>query len=141
MDNRITIITLGVKDLKGMREFYSNVLGLPEHPSTNISIVFYQMNGFRLSLYPRDLLADDAGLKSTGSGFKGFTLSQNLRSEKEVDETISKLRSKGVKILKDPQKVFWGGYSGYFQDPEGNLWEVAYNPYMKLDENGVEIQD
>ena len=107
MENRISIITIGVKDIEGMRDFYSNILGLPEHPSTNKGIIFYQMNGFRLSLYPQDLLADDAGLKSTGSGFRSFTLSHNLRSEKEVDDLITELRKTGLRSLRSLKK-----YSG-----------------------------
>jgi len=81
-------------------------------------------------------LADDAQISPEGSGFSGFTLAHNMRSEAEVDALIEELKEKGVKIVKEPQKVFWGGYSSYFADPDDFLWEVAYNPYSKFDEDG-----
>ena len=84
-------------------------------------------------MYSRNELAKDASVDSVGSGFKGFSISYNARSEKDVDDLIKGLRDKGVKIVKEPQKVFWGGYSSYIADPDGNLWEIAYNPYLKND--------
>ena len=92
-----------------------------------------------LSLYGRKALAEDATVSENGSGFKGFTLAYNTRSEDEVDKLIEGLRSKGVKIVKEPQKVFWGGYSSYISDPDNNLWEIAFNPYMIPDE--MQIRD
>jgi hypothetical protein len=92
--------------------------------------VFFELNGIHLSLYNRKSLAEDATVDESGSGFKGFTLSHNVGSEKEVDDMINYLRNKGVTIVKEPQKVFWGGYSSYFADPDGTLWEVAYNPFL-----------
>lgn len=89
-----------------------------------------------LGLYPRALLAEDALTSPQGSGFSGITLAHNTRSESEVDEIIRDLKDKGVKIVKEPQKVFWGGYSSYFADPDGYLWEVAYNPFFPFDESG-----
>ena len=89
-----------------------------------------------LAIYPREKLAEDAMIHPEGSGFSGFTLAYNARSEAEVDEIIADLKSKGVKIVKEPQKVFWGGYSSYFADPDDNRWEVAYNPYFEFDEKG-----
>jgi uncharacterized glyoxalase superfamily protein PhnB len=89
-----------------------------------------------LALYPRDLLAEDAVVSPQGSGFSGMTLAYNAGSEAEVDEIIKDLKSKGVKIIKEPQKVFWGGYSSYFADPDDFRWEVAYNPFLAFDENG-----
>ena len=89
-----------------------------------------------LAIYPREKLAEDAVIAPEGAGFSGFTLACNARSESEVDAIISDLKSKGVKIVKEPQKVFWGGYSSYFADPDDNRWEVAYNPYFQFDENG-----
>ena len=82
-----------------------------------------------LALFPREELAKDATVPSKGSGFAGFTLAYNAKSEVEVDEIIRDLKARGVKILKEPQKVFWGGYSSYFADPDGFRWEVAYNPH------------
>ena len=89
-----------------------------------------------LSLFPRKELAKDATVPSEGNGFRSFSLAHNLRSEQEVDALFVELTSKGVAILKQPQKVFWGGYSGYVADPDGNLWEIAYNPFLPLDNNG-----
>ncbi len=89
-----------------------------------------------LALFARESLAEDALTSPHGSGFSGITLAYNARSESEVDEIISDLRSKGVKIAKDPQKVFWGGYSSYFVDPDDYHWEVAYNPFFPFDESG-----
>ena len=89
-----------------------------------------------MALFPRDELAKDALVSSEGSGFAGFTMAHNVNSEKEVDDVIADLKSKGVKITKEPQKMFWGGYSSYFADPDGFLWEVAYNPFFPFDENG-----
>ena len=82
-----------------------------------------------LSIYQREKLSEDAQIESEGNGFVGFTLTYNAQSESEVDGIIGDLKSKGVKILKEPQKVFWGGYNFYFADPDGNRWEVAYNPF------------
>jgi len=97
---------------------------------SNKDIVFYQLNGIFLSLYSKNELAKDALVDSTGNGFKGFTLSYNAMTKNEVDEIIHNLRNKGVKIIKEPQKVFWGGYSSYIADPDDNLWEIAFNPFL-----------
>ena len=86
-----------------------------------------------LSLYPREELAKDATVDAAGSGFKGFTLAHNLGSGQEVDALIASLKSKGIKPVKEPQKVFWGGYSSYIADPDGFLWEIAHNPFLKND--------
>ena len=136
MQSRITLITLGVSDLKKSRAFYENAFGWKPLPASDDNIVFFQLNGLQLALFPDHALAEDAGVPEKGSGFKKFSLAHNLRSEKEVDELIADLELKGVKIVKRPQKVFWGGYSSYVADPDGNLWEFAFNPYMKLDANG-----
>jgi uncharacterized protein len=89
-----------------------------------------------VSLYLRDALAEDAAIPAEGNGFGGMALAHNTRSEREVDEIIADLKSKGVTILKPPQKAFWGGYHAYFADPDGNPWEVAYNPYFEFDSGG-----
>ena len=136
MEQRLTIITLGVADLKTAAAFYENTFGWKRTPASNEHIVFYQLNGMLLSLFPKTSLAEDAKSDVMGTGFKGFTLAYNTRSEKEVDELIEKLRKQGVQIVKEPQKVFWGGYSSYVADPDGNLWEIAYNPFLPLDEKG-----
>jgi catechol 2,3-dioxygenase-like lactoylglutathione lyase family enzyme len=136
MQQRLTIIGLGVSDLKQSTHFYETAFGWTKIAASNNFITFFQLNGILLSLYPNDKLAEDATVDAEGSGFKGFTLAHNLRSEQEVDELIETLRTKGVTIVKEPQKVDWGGYSSYVSDLDGNLWEIAYNPFMTMDEKG-----
>ena len=130
MEQRITIITLGASDLTLLTSFYEEKFGWKKMPSSTEDITFFKLNGIILSLYPRDKLAEDATVDQNGAGFKGFTLAYNTGSEEEVDNIISDLQRQGVKIVKPPQKVFWGGYSSYITDPDGNLWEIAYNPYL-----------
>jgi len=96
---------------------------------SNDNIIFYQLNGIILSIYEWNKLAEDATVDSFGGGFKGFTLSYLTRSEKEVNDLTQCLREKGVRIIKEPQKVFWGGYHSYIADPDGNLWEIAFSQY------------
>lgn len=135
MNQHLHIVTLGVKDLEISRKFYAETLGWNiARPQEGVA--FFQAGGVVLALFPRDELAKDALVSAEGSGFPGFSLAYNTRSEEEVDEIIRGLKSKGVKILKEPQKVFWGGYHAYFADPDGYLWEVAYNPFFPFDENG-----
>jgi len=136
MEQRLTIITLGVSDIAVASDFYENKLGWKRHGNSMGDIVFFMLNGIQLALYPVKELAKDATVPAKGNGFKGFTIAHNLRSEKEVDELIAELKSKGVKVVKEPQKVFWGGYSSYIEDPDGNLWEIAFNPYLGLDNKG-----
>lgn len=130
MEQRITLITLGVADLQVSANFYELILGWKRSPMSSENIVFFELKGVFLSLYERVALAEDATVDAAGSGFKGFTLAHNVGSEKAVDDLINDLRIKGVTIVKEPQKVFWGGYSSYFADPDGNLWEVAFNLYL-----------
>ena len=136
MEQRLTIIGLGVEDLNTSSDFYENIFGWKKTKSSNENIVFFQLNGILLSLYPREKLAEDATVSAIGSGFKSFTLAFNTRTKEEVDERIKTLKAKGVKIVKEPEEVFWGGYSSYIADPDGNLWEIAFNPFLPLDENG-----
>ena len=136
MDQHLHIITLGVRDFKSSFEFYSKTLDWKPSKNSNDDIAFFQAGGVVLAIYPREKLAEDAMVSPEGSGFAGFTLAYNARSESEVDEIITNLRSKGVKIVKEPQRVFWGGYSSYFADPDDHCWEVAYNPFFAFDENG-----
>jgi predicted lactoylglutathione lyase len=136
MEQRLTIITLGVSDLKKSTEFYESKFGWKKSESSSEYISFFTLNGIQLALYGRNELAEDATINSNGDGFKGFTLAYNTKSEKEVDQTIKELREKGVKIIKEPQKVNWGGYSSYVSDLDGNLWEIAFNPFLGLDEKG-----
>ncbi|MEM9362840.1 MAG: VOC family protein [Bacteroidota bacterium] len=136
MEQRLTILTLGVSDLEKLTHFYENLFGWIKSDSSNEHITFFTLNGIVLSLYEKNELAQDANVDSKGNGFKGFTLAYNTRSENEVNDIIENLREKGVKIVKEPQKVHWGGYSSYISDLDGNLWEIAFNPYLKLDEKG-----
>lgn len=136
MNQHLHLVTLGVRDLERSKKFYTEILGWKPSNASNDGVVFLQAGGVALSLFPRKELAKDALISPEGNGFSGFSLAYNAQSEAEVDEIISDLKSKGVKILKEPQKVFWGGYSSYFADPDNNCWEVAYNPFFPFDENG-----
>ena len=141
MNQNLHIITLGVRDFKTSYEFYTKTLGWKPSSTSNDDIAFFQAGGVVVAIYPREKLAEDAVASPEGSGFSGFTLAYNARSESEVDEIIRDLKSKGVKIVKEPQKVFWGGYSSYFADPDDYRWEVAYNPFFPFDENGNQKLD
>ena len=136
MQPRLTLITLGVSDINRSRQFYENVFGWKALPMSNDHVVFLKLNGILLSLFGEKSLAEDAGVDSDGSGFRKFSLAHNLRSEKAVDELVQELRAGGARVVKEPQKVFWGGYSSYVADPDGNLWEIAFNPFLELDDNG-----
>lgn len=136
MQQRLTIVGLGVNDLQASNDFYENTFGWTKLPSSNEGITFIQLNGILLSLYPKGKLAEDAGVSPEGTGFKAFSLAYNTRTREEVDEVFVELKQKGVKIVKEPEEVFWGGYSGYIADPDDNLWEIAFNPYLSLDEMG-----
>jgi catechol 2,3-dioxygenase-like lactoylglutathione lyase family enzyme len=134
MNQHLHLITLGVRDFQKSYEFYANLVGWKPASASGDDVAFFQAGGVVLAIYPREKLAEDALISSEGSGFSGVSLAYNARSESQVDEIINDLRSKGVKIVKEPQKVFWGGYSSYFADPDDYYWEVAYNPYFQFDE-------
>ena len=127
MKPRISMITLGVNDLEKSVKFYNKGLGFPKIDSSP-EVAFFTLNGSWLGLYGREALAEDAMVSSDGNGFNGFTLAHNVASEAEVDQVIEQALSAGATLAKPAQKVFWGGYSGYFKDPDGYLWEVAHNP-------------
>lgn len=128
MQPRISMITLGVDDLERSIAFYEKGLGFPrlESPPT---VAFFTLYGTWLGLYGREALAEDAGISHEGAGFNSFALAHNLASEAEVDQAMAEAVKAGAELVKQPQKVFWGGYSGYFKDPDGHLWELAYNPF------------
>jgi uncharacterized protein len=136
MNQHLHLVTLGVRDFETSKKFYTGILGWKPSSSSSDDTTFFQAGGVVVSIYQREKLAEDALVEPEGHGFPGFTLAYNAQSEAEVDEIISDLRSKGVKILKEPQKVFWGGYNSYFADPDGNCWEVAFNPFFPFDGNG-----
>ncbi|MCO6413907.1 MAG: VOC family protein [Thiogranum sp.] len=131
MKPRISMITLGVRDLAASVKFYEQGLGFPRMDSPP-EVAFFTLSGTWLGLYGRDALAEDATVPSQGSGFESFTLAHNVHSEAEVDEVVNQAVKAGATLVKPPQKVFWGGYSGYFADPDGHLWEVAYNPLFRV---------
>lgn len=135
MEQRVSIITLGVKDLSQSRQFYER-LGWRSSSASNESIVFFQAGGMALALYPRTELAADARVEAEGSGFSAFTLAYNTRSSEEVDSLLVAAEKAGAKLQKPAQEAFWGGYSGYFCDPDGFLWEVAWNPFFQIAKDG-----
>jgi catechol 2,3-dioxygenase-like lactoylglutathione lyase family enzyme len=149
MNPRISVITLGVADLARSKKFYVDGLGWKASAKSSSEkiafiyaggvssekIAFINAGGVILGLYPRDLLADDATLEP-GTGFGGVTLAQNVGSKAEVDVAIADAVKAGATLLKPAADTFWGGYSGYFADPDGHPWEVAFNPFWKLDDAG-----
>ena len=133
MEARISIITLGVTDLPRSVEFYRDGLGLPLFDQNTESIAFFQNRGTWLALYPRESLAADVGIAADGSGFSGVTLAHNVRTREEVDALLEVAVAAGATLVKPAEDTFWGGYSGYFADPEGYLWEVAWNPHFWIE--------
>ncbi len=141
MQARLSFLTLGVRDLERSRAFYRDTLGWALSPKSQAGIAFFQLNGFVLGLYPREALAEDAGVAADGHGFAGFSLSHNVAEKGDVDALLSELAAKSVRIVKPATDAFWGGRSGYFADPDGNLWEVAWNPGGYLDASGNFVLD
>lgn len=133
MKRKISLITLGVADLGKSLSFYRDGLGFGTHNYTEgDDVVFFEMEGTWLALYPKDKLAEDATVPPEGSGFTGITLAHNVGSKEEADTVFDMAISAGAAPIKKPQEVFWGGYSGYFADLDGYLWEVAFNPFTDL---------
>ncbi|MFD1514898.1 VOC family protein [Halomarina rubra] len=134
MEPHISIVTLGVTDLERSVRFYHEGLGLPmQSRAPDSDVAFFDLAGAWLSLYPRDLLAEDATVDPDGSGFAGVTVAHNVASPEAVDDVLAEAAAAGGDVVKLGQEVFWGGYSGYFADPDGHLWEVAWNPEFDLD--------
>ncbi len=135
MEQRMNIVTLGVSDLKRSREFYER-LGWRRSMAKSNDIVFFQMGGMALGLYPSDELAKDATVSEQGDGFRRFTLAYCARTREEVKTILEEAQKAGAKLVKPAQDVFWGGHSGYFADPDGFLWEVAWNPFFPVEKDG-----
>lgn len=129
MNPHISIITLGVSDLKVSTAFYESGLGLKKMNDLE-EITFFDMGGTLLGLYPRDKLAEDIGIPDGEVTFPSMTLAHNVESPEKVDAGLAEAVKAGAKLIKAGQEVFWGGYSGYFADPDGHYWEIAWNPHF-----------
>ncbi len=136
LDQRLTIVTLGVASVPAARLFYETLGWKASSASQGDDVAFFQMNGAALSLFGRAALAADAATSDSQPGFSGVTLAQNLDSPKAVDAAYAQALAAGATALKTPQTAFWGGYSGYFADPDGHIWELAHNPFFPLDADG-----
>jgi len=135
MEPRITLVTLGVADLDRARLFYET-LGWRASGASTPEVVFFHGNGLALALYGRAALAADAAVPDRPTGFAGVALAYNARSKEEADRVFAEALQAGAQAVKRPHDVFWGGHSGYFADPDGHLWEVAWNPLFPLDAQG-----
>jgi hypothetical protein len=129
VEPRLSFVTLGVSNLERATHFYEHVLKLPRI-ATPPSLSFFELGKTWLALYPREELAKDVGVSPHHDGFPGFALAHNVRSEAEVDQLLGEIESAGGQIVKSAHKAEWGGYTGYFADPDGFLWEVAWNPHF-----------
>lgn len=132
MEPRISLITLGVSDLERSIRFYRDGLGLPKRESPP-EVAFFEMRGTWLALFSRESLAEDANVSAEGEGFPRFTLAHNVRTREEVDHVMAQAAAAGAVIKKSPRDASWGGYTGYFADPDGFLWEVAWNPHFWIE--------
>ncbi len=140
MDPRISLITLGVDDLARCRSFYE-ALGWKASEQSNDDVVFFQAGGLIFGLYGRAALAEDAQVDNIPSGFRGVSLAYNARNRAEVDTVLKEAVAAGAELIKAAEEVFWGGYSGYFADPDGHLWEVAHNPFWTIEDDGSIVLD
>ena len=135
LPQRLSLVTLGVADVPRARDFYER-LGFKASSFESDEVVFFDMGATILGLYGRVPLADDANVPHEGNGFRAVSCAMNLDSEAAVDRALAFAKGCGAIITQPARKVFWGGYSGYFADPDGHLWEVAYNPVFPLDADG-----
>jgi catechol 2,3-dioxygenase-like lactoylglutathione lyase family enzyme len=135
VEQRVSLITLGVRDLERSRAFYE-ALGWTTRAQPGDDVVFFQAGGMVLALWDRTRLAEDSGVED-GPGWGGVTLAHNVRSPEEVDAVIEDARAAGAEIPREPGETFWGGYSAIFVDPEGHPWEVAHNPRWTIREDGT----
>ena len=135
LDRRVSLITLGVEDVERSTAFYEK-LGWSKSEASQEGVTFIQLKGTVLALFSRAELAKDAKVENTPKGFSGVTLAHNVASERGVDAVFKFALSCGATEVKAPEKVFWGGYSGYFADPDGHLWEIAFNPFFPMNAEG-----
>ncbi len=136
MKQTISFITLGVSDLARSRAFYK-ALGWQESSASQAAIAFFQVGSVAFALFQRETLAEDASVAAAGSGFAGFALAHNVPTEAAVIATLEEAVAAGATLVRPADKVFWGGFRGYFADPDGFLWEVCFNPFMPLDADGM----
>jgi uncharacterized protein len=134
MEQRVSLVTLGVDELARARAFYE-ALGWRTGAAPGDDVVFFQANGMIVALWSREALTADSGVEDAG-GYGGVTLAYNAREPSEVDAAIEQARSAGARIAREPGETFWGGYSAVFVDPDGHPWEVAHNPHWTVDEQG-----
>lgn len=141
MDQRLSLVTLGVKDLSRSTAFFE-ALGWKRSMKEAEGVSFFQCGSIAFGLFPRADLIKDIGLQEDGTGFGGIAIAYNARTKQEVDAVLEEVRSLGAEVVKTAKETFWGGYSGYFQDIDGYIWEVAWNPGFKLDDAGaIELPD
>jgi catechol 2,3-dioxygenase-like lactoylglutathione lyase family enzyme len=136
MEPRLSLVTLGVADLAASRDFYGR-LGFRESSAGNDSVAFLQAGGVVLALWDEKALAEDAGIAFAPPGFRGVTLAHNVRSKERVAEVLAEAAQAGARIVKPAEDAFWGGHTGIFVDPDGHLWEVAWNPFFPMDAAGT----
>ena len=135
MEPRISLITLGVRDVARARAFYE-ALGFVASSASNESVAFFPAGGAALGLFVWGSLAEDAGVEPAGEGFRGVTVAHNVRDKAEVAAVLAAAEAAGGRIVKPAQDVFWGGHNGYFADPDGHLWEIAWNPFFPIAPDG-----
>jgi uncharacterized protein len=140
MKPRVTVITVGVDDLEKSLRFYRDGLGLPTkgiigREFEQGAVAFFDLQaGVKLAIWPRKSISHDTGIPASPSSPTEFTLGHNVSSKKEVESVMEQARKAGAIVIKEPHDTFWGGYAGYFQDPDRHLWEIAWNPHLQIDE-------
>ena len=135
MEPRVSLITLGVRDVARARAFYE-ALGFVASSASNESVAFFPAGGAVLGLFGWEPLAEDAGVPAAGDGFRGMTVAHNVRAKAEVATVLATAEAAGGRIVTPAHDVFWGGHNGYFADPDGHLWEIAWNPFFPLGDDG-----
>jgi catechol 2,3-dioxygenase-like lactoylglutathione lyase family enzyme len=138
MSNSLHLVTLGVTNITRSRQFYEAVFGWPVSGASQDDVVFFKSGGVVVALYPLDKLAEDASVPPrAGTGFGGVTLAHNVKMKDEVAALIAKAQAEGATVTKPARDAFWGGHHGYFADPDGHLWEIAWNPFFPFNDDGT----